>query len=353
MWPAARTEDSEQRPSSKPSKWKGRWAQQTKMPSEAQEYDWNHRYVRARGRPLPYAEDIDHNWRIVKSIVNPDGGFNGGIDLVEHKVNRELAVRKRLLPRPDCVQHDFARWRREMLMLRKLDHHNIPEYIDGFYAPEQGSLYMQPCRLGSVSDFVDSRRKNRLSAEMQEFFLWYILHEVAEAVLYMQTGFKTLLEARKSKRNKVKGWVSLVHGDIRTDQIFLNNTECDPTPRVLLGDFGFAQFIKPWHRTETHDGPGGRSSSKAPEFPDEISNATDVFALGATAQLYLFPNGKPKAGLGRGQLSKVPDRPTIVEVLEKLEWGLAVQEKEGLGLKRLAGPLFKCLYPFPGTAFPQ
>lgn len=230
---------------------------------------------------------------------------------------------------------------------------------------------MQACRLGSVSDFVDKTRKKLLSLQMQEFFLWYILHEVAEAVLYMQTGFKTLADAHSSRRDKVEGWVSVVHGDIRTDQIFLNNKESDPAPRVLLGDFGFAQFIRPWHRVEVHDGPGGRSSSKAPEFPGQISTATDIFALGATAQLYLAPLEKAKCGLTPGRLSLIPvsheldelvcscvavspsDRPTILDVLERLEWGLRVQEGEGLGLSLVTGPLFKCLYPFPRTAYSE
>ncbi|ERF70034.1 hypothetical protein EPUS_03586 [Endocarpon pusillum Z07020] len=338
------------------------------MRSLSKRNDWHNRYERDTCSPIPTSEDIDDSWRLVKSVANPDGGFNGGIDLVVNKHDGLLAVRKRLRPRPRCTGHDHMRWRREMLVLRKLDHHNIPKYYDGFFTPERGSLYMQPCRLGSVSDFVDSHRKKYLSLEMQEFFLWYILHEVAEAVLYMQTGFKCLADARRSHRDKVKGWVSLVHGDIRPDQIFLNNTESDPTTRVMLGDFGFAQFIKPWHSCEVHDGPGGKSSSKAPEFPSQISTATDIFGLGAVAQLYIAPCEKVKAGLNQGWLSQLhvskeldslvcrlvavqpADRPTIREALQETEWGLKVREDRGLGLSLMAGPLFKCLYAFPRTA---
>lgn len=339
------------------------------MPTKAEEWDWSHRYHRDAGRPVPGEIDIDQNWCLVKSVANPDGGFNGGIDLVISKVNKELAVRKRLRSHPLCAEHDNLRWRREMLILRKLSHENIPYYIDGFYTLTRGSMYMQPCRLGSISDFVLSGRKALLSAKMQEFFLWYVLHEVAQAVLYMQTGFKNLADANRCARDRVKGWVSLVHGDIRPDQIFMNNTESDARVRVLLGDFGFSQFIRPWRRIEVHDGPGAKSSSKAPEFPGVISEATDVFALGATAQLYLVSTEKAKSGLAMGWLRKragvshemdefvcrcvavaPSERPSIREVLRMLEWGLAEQTKEGLGLKLLEGPLFKCLYPFPGTA---
>ncbi len=338
------------------------------MPSSSKQEDWLNRYERKTRCPIPTSEDVDHNWRLVKSLANPDGGFNGGIDLVVNKNDGLLAIRKRLRSRPRCIEHDYMRWRREMLVLRKLDHHNIPKYYDGFFTPERGSLYMQPCRLGSVSDFVDSQRKKLLSADMQEFFLWYILHEVAEAVLYMQTGFKCLADARSSRRDKVKGWVSIVHADIRPDQLFLNNTERDPTTQVMLGDFGFAQFIRPWHQREAHDGPGGRSSSKAPEFPGQISTATDVFGLGAVAQLYLAPREKVKAGLDPGWLSRLhvskdlaslvcrlvavrpADRPIITEALQELERGLKEQKDRGLGLSLMAGPLFKCLYAFPHTA---
>ncbi len=338
------------------------------MPSSSKQHDWLHRYERDTRCPIPTSKDVDHNWRLVKSLANPDGGFNGGIDLVTNKHNGLLAIRKRLRPRSHCSGHDHMRWRREMLVLRKLDHHNIPKYYDGFFTPERGSLYMQPCRLGSVSDFVDSNRKKLLGLEMQEFFLWHILHEVAEAILYMQTGFKCLADARASPRDKVRGWVSIVHADIRPDQLFLNNSERDPSTQVMLGDFGFAQFIEPWYRCQAHDGPGGRSSSKAPEFPGQISTATDIFGLGAVAQLYLAPHEKVKAGLERGWLSRLQvsaeldalvcrlvavrpaDRPVIKEALQDLEYGLKARKERGLGLSLMVGPLFKCLYAFPRTA---
>jgi serine/threonine protein kinase len=233
------------------------------------------------------------------------------------------------------------RWRREMLVIRKLSHPNIPHYIDGFFMPEKGSLYMQPCRLGSVSKWLDTHNADYLSPEMQEFMLWHILHQVAEAVLYMQTGFQNLADLNRSTRDKAQGWVVLVHGDIRIDQIFLDNPSNGPTVSALLGDFGFAQFIKPWHRTEMHDGPGAESSSKGPEFPYKISEATDVFGLGATAQQYVNRYEKPTAGLHPGYLTRFKisteldhlicsctairpsRRPNIRELVEKLEWGIA------------------------------
>ena len=338
------------------------------MPSSAEKYVWRHRYERNTPRPLPANHDLGHNWRVIGSIANPNGGFNGGIDLVHNKVNRELAVCKRLRPRPGCIKHDLWSWRHEMLILRKLSHPNIPHYIDGFYTPKCASIYMQPCRLGSVSDFIDSRNMKMIPFNLLEFFLWHILHEVAQAVLYLQTGFKTLADADRSRREKVKGWVTLVHGDIRPDQIFLTNTETEPGPFVLLGDFGFSQFIKPWHDTEVHNGPGGPSASKPPEFPKEISADTDVFGIGATAQLFLVPDEKVKTGLQKGWsrklgLSRELDalicrcvarhplhRPTIRELLEKLEDGLAAQRDNGFDLDLLSGPLFKCLYSFPTTS---
>lgn len=340
------------------------------MPSSAQQSAWKHRYDRDTRRPLPANYDLNHNWRVISSIANPDGGFNGGIDLVDHKVTRELAVCKRLRSRPGCGKDDgFRRWRREMLILRKLNHPNIPHYIDGFCTAEGASIFMQPCRLGSVSDFIRSGKMDIIPFRMVEFFLWHILHEVAQAVLYLQTGYKTLADADRSRLEKVRGWVTIVHGDIRPDQIFLDNTATEPGPFVLLGDFGFGQFIKPWHEIEEHDGPGAPSSSKPPEFPDEISEDTDIFGLGATAQLYLVPHHKVKTGIAAGWfrrnlgLSRELDalicrcvaadpvrRPTIHELLQKLEDGLDAQRRDGLSLSQLSGPLFKSLYSFPTTA---
>lgn len=317
------------------------------MPTKSEEWLWSQRHVASSKQRPPVHHDIDHEWSLVKSIVNPDGGFNGGIDLVKKKDNGELAIRKRLRPHKTCDEHDCIDWLREMLIMRKLNHPNIPYYIDGFVTPKRGSLYMQPCRLGSVNKFVD-QRKYILPFEMQEYFLWYILHEVAQAVLYLQTGFETLADWKNARSDELEGWLCIVHGDIRTDQVFLDNNKSDPTPRVLLGDFGFSQFIKPWHRTEEHDGVGGRSHSKAPEFPGEVSSATDIFGLGALAQLYLRPHEKVKAGLRTGKLTKVglshdldelicdcvafhpADRPSVFTVLRKLEWGLRAQKKKGL-----------------------
>jgi serine/threonine protein kinase len=363
-----KTEFSDEHLRSKHHEKKATLWQSSIMPTPSEEYDWIHRYDRDTRRPTPAEYDIDYKWDLVKHVVTSDGCFNGGIDLVENKTDKELAIRKRLCLRNEFGKQDFRRWRREMLILRRLRHPNIPYFIDGFYTPDKGSIYMQPCRLGSVAHFVD-KRKHILPFEMQEFFLWHILHEVATAILYMQTGFKTLAEADSSKRDKVRGWLTLIHCDIRTDQIFLHNSEEEPEPAVLLGDFGFAQFIRPWRYTEQHDGPGGPSCSKAPEFPHEISPDTDVFALGITAQMYFRPTERPRQATPRGWLAQLgvsheldklvssccahnpSHRPSIRKVLDKLKVGLDLQAQEGLTLKKLSGPLFKCLYHYANTAY--
>jgi serine/threonine protein kinase len=333
------------------------------MPTETEIWDWDHRYDLDTRRPIPAEKDIDQNWRQIKSIVGGEGAFNGGIDLVKHKDTKELAVRKRLRPHKRIHEHDYMRWRREMLILRRLRHHNIPYFIDGFYTPEKGSIYMHACRLGSLSMFADGGVRHSIPPKTQEFFLWYVLHQVAEAVLYLQTGFSDIEEANRSKRDKVKGWVTLVHGDIRMDQIFLDTSKSHDGPRVLLGDFGFGQFIKPWHRTEVHDGPLCKSSSKPPEFPEEISEATDVFGLGATAQLYITPpDVKVKAGLSKGWLTKfnisrtldelvcdcvsnkASNRPSIRVLLTMLECKLNALAKDGYYPRLIADSLFKALY---------
>lgn len=377
LWPIARSKTANERKVQKPRSVQRRRPHHPvkeepryeDMPSSAELYDWEHRYTRECKRPEPVEYDIDDNWKLITSLVNPDGGFNGGIDLVENRNNKEIAVRKRLRPSRAYAREEYIRWRREMRMMRKLSHPNIPYFIDGFYTPSKGSIYMKACRLGSLNGFVSSRRQKTLTPELQELFLWHVMHDVAEAVLYMQTGFRTLADAKKSSREKVKGWVTLVHADIRTDQIFLDSTENDPTPRALLGDFGFGQFIRPWVRSERHDGPGAPTSSKAPEFPYEISEATDVFGLGVVAQMYLAPNRKVKHGFDRGWLScfskastmldelvfqccatRARDRPNIRKVLEMLEWGLADMRQRGLRIEDVRGPLFKSLFTFPSSA---
>jgi serine/threonine protein kinase len=318
------------------------------LTGESMESDWAHRYERATKRPVPGSKSIDGDWMVKKTITNADGAFNGGIDLVQNIKTGEVGIRKRLLPRPGCAAHDSARWKREMLILRKLDHPNIPYYIDGWHTTERGSLYMQACLLGSLSDFIDGGLAGRLLPHVHEYFLWYVMRQVGSAILYMQTGYYGLRAANRSKApSKVPGWVSVVHADIRPDQIFLHATSDTWSPCALLGDFGFGQFLKPWEPTPRHDGPGGRSSSKGPEFPAQISLTTDIFGLGATAQIYLVPERKPVAGLARGELSRKTgvsddldflvcacvasapaDRPGIRSVMATLDAGLDAQQKK-------------------------
>ena len=340
------------------------------MATTQEAYDWEHRYTRESRRPQPAQEDIDYNWRVITSIVHADGAFNGGIDLVENLVNTELAIRKRLRPTGVYGREEHLRWRREMLMMRKLSHPNIPYYIDGFFSPNKGSIYMQACRLGSLRGFIKSRRQTMLTGELQELFLWHVLHDIALAIFYMQTGYKTLADAKRHPRHeKRSGWISVAHCDIRPDQIFLHNSKDDPTPRALLGDFGFAQFLKPWVRYEGHDGRGAATSSKAPEFPHQISEATDVFGLGIVAQMYLNPGQKLRHGFNRLWLhhqtgaspmldtcirqccaTKPADRPNIKRVVETLEWGLSEMRRYGHRIENVTGPLFKSLYAFPSDS---
>lgn len=335
-------------------------------PTYRQIRHWHERYERTTNSPKPADHDIDHNWLHLKSLHLADGGFNGGIHLVRNKMNHELAIRKIICADPECLAYDHLRWRREMLIMRKLQHPNIPYYIDGFCTPNNGSIYMQPCRLGSLGNLIDSGRMQYMTLQMREYLLWHVLHQIAQAVLYLQTGFRTLADADRSRDERVEGWVVLVHGDIRPDQIFLHNPEDGGLiVTALLGDFGFAQFIRPWRRTEVHDGPGSSSISKAPEFPHQISEATDIFALGATAQLYLAPDAQPRTGLKVGQSSYFLvsedldelicgcvavspfDRPSIRRLLWRLEAGLFRQRVEGMRLSQLfyGPPLFDELEP--------
>lgn len=327
--------------------------------------DWDRRYHSRTSRPSPARTNIDIEWEVIQSISNPDGAFNGGIDLVQHKKSKEMCIRKRLCAKRRCPGNDYLSWRREMLVMRKMSHPNIPYYVDSCYNPGKGSLYMQPCRFENLSQWCDHGMA-RLSPTMKEFFLWYVLQQVGQAILYMQTGFKTLAEADRADTSRVSGWVSLVHADIRTDQIFIDQAREDvnhgDTPRVLLGDFGFSQFIHPWRQTERHDGIGAGCRSKAPEFPAQISLKTDVYALGATAQMYLFPDANIKRGVSRGYFVKYgisvtlddlicdcveispADRPGIRNVLRRVELRLKQYDDQGWSSSMIKPSWFKPIY---------
>jgi serine/threonine protein kinase len=343
-----------------------------------QDYDWRHRYVNptsrnANLREPPVTTSIDHEWRLIKSLADPCGAFNNGIDLVDHRETGELAVRKKLRIhdfRHVSTEKEIRLWMHEMLVLRKLRHPHTPYYCDGWADLDRGlgSIYMEPCRLGSVRDFVRPGRHLELLRTKREYLLWHILHGVAEAILYMQTGYKTLAEAnRRENRHRpmVKGWVCLVHCDIRPDQIFLNDTQTSRKPLVRLGDFGCSQFMKPWHDSEPYDGDLIPHSTKPPEFPAEMSRKTDVFALGAVAQMYAKYGSPPGTAAARGYftdegyttmlddlvyslVARYPsDRPSIREVLAVTGRALEIHEECGVSLSGLPSGLFDKLWSWP------
>ena len=259
------------------------------------QWDWDHRYER-EAETIPGAKSIDHKWRVDLELPYPDGGFNAGIHLVSNRKDRRVAVRKVLKP-----HHKLGtmteQWRREMLMMRRFNHPNIPFFVEGWCSDKGGSIYMEPCRFGNANDFSENPWPVGIKPRFRELIVWYMMREIATAVLYLQTGFRDLEEANDARRSKKRTWITAVHGDIRPDQVFFtdpistNGKPGQGPPRVLLGDLGATQFIRPGNVTEAHDGGLKRmGGSKPPEFPQQISPFTDIYDIGAFAWLFLSPN---------------------------------------------------------------
>lgn len=211
-------------------------------------------------------------YEILRTLGTKGGCFNQGIYLVQHPTTRKVLICKtvaageayseipamhRLLGFPHIVQlehfvlssseHKTSKLSKfqqgAMRFLHKLTPKpRVPTFsdpLDDFLPAEsdnQGKkdfIYMEHCDLGSLADVMEKHVEAQ--QKIPESFLWHVFLGVAKALLACHTGL-----------NRVHGWKSIVHCDIRPGNVLLaspiDGSEPALYPRVVLSDFGLAQM---------------------------------------------------------------------------------------------------------------
>ncbi len=204
------------------------------MPSEDL-LQYERLYSLPDGRPRPSRKNIDHHFKLIKKLKN-GGGLNEGINIVRYKKNNNLFVQKKL---PSAYRES----EREILFLNVLKHPDIITYIDAYIplgrSHAGASLYMEYCELGTLQDLIEKYlKRNRQNprephAYIPERFVWHVLESMASALLYIHHG----VSPDDYHAIHTKDWSSIVHRDIKPDNIFLRKSPDAEYPVPVLADF--------------------------------------------------------------------------------------------------------------------
>ena len=224
---------------------------------------------RTSSGPIPHT--LGPKWERVRTIGNADGAFNGGIAVCQRVRDGKVAVSKAFKNVPG-IGFGSNHWLHEILITRKLDHENVIAFLDAYCNPRAATMYMEPGDLGNLADLKD--RMDARGQLLSQVYVLSFMTQLAKALCYIHTGLNNdaAIEAAAAARtgfDRVPGWITILHCDIRSDQLFLktprrgtvsatqewSNKEGAPfLPIVKLGDFGLATFLNPGATEMTHWG---------------------------------------------------------------------------------------------------
>ncbi|RYP34537.1 hypothetical protein DL767_004249 [Monosporascus sp. MG133] len=196
---------------------------------------------------------LDDKYERVKCLDVGDGtigGMNDGIYVVRKKLTGQLFVEKNY---NGAVPYLIPLIRSEINMMKDLIHNSIIHYVASFVqdSPFRATVYMEYCDRGSLRDLIltyKDRKKSHAPDFVPESFVWHVFVGIADALGYLATGRSCVslsLEAAKNYNAAgVGSWMSVVHRDIKPDNVFLRSRDTPGSAKpfyVVLSDFGLAQ----------------------------------------------------------------------------------------------------------------
>ncbi|ESZ95523.1 hypothetical protein SBOR_4108 [Sclerotinia borealis F-4128] len=222
-------------------------------------------------------EDIRHQYKIVHTIDSGDGdigGMNGGVHVVRLKATSKIYVEKRF-------KKDSLETRQngkpglgvvEILITHRMKHGGLANYISAFIAPDtvhptSASLYLEFCNLGSLDDLIKCYSQclhTNEAARIPERFAWHAISGLCDALSYLWGGKSFVTNEKDRGTGPVKGWKSIVHRDMKPDNILMRSRTSHVTsnyPYLVISDFGMA--------TDDHDRNSGACGTRhfwAPEL---------------------------------------------------------------------------------------
>ncbi len=215
---------------------------------------------------------LHQRYRIIEQIGQ--GGFGVVYKARDtHSKNHLVAIKQinlRALNTREIIEATDS-YNREITLLSKLKHANLPHIFDHFTDPEHWYLVMEFIRGGTLEDYLKQVRRGRLSVKK---------------VVRIGTELSTVLSYLHAQKPPI------IFRDVKPMNIM-----CTRRGRLYLIDFGIARRFTPGKAKDT--GPLGSPGFAAPEQygRTQTTAQTDIYGLGATLQMLLTGND-PSEGLG-------------------------------------------------------
>mmetsp|Transcript_19497 Transcript_19497/g.42650 ORF Transcript_19497/g.42650 Transcript_19497/m.42650 type:complete len:971 (+) Transcript_19497:59-2971(+) len=199
-------------------------------------------------------------------------GSFGVCNWITHRMSKRKRVCKKLLK--DSMQVPAEEVPAELDLLRHLDHPNILRVFEWFESTEAYELVFEAAHGGDLRHLLAQTRESENKPGFEEGFVRQIAAQTFRALAYMHGQ-------------------NVIHRDVKPANMLLVSADLD-SPRLLLADFGVADFFEDHERTDAV--LKGTLAYMAPEvFTMEVSPRTDVWAAGVV-MFELFSGKRPFKG---------------------------------------------------------
>mmetsp|Transcript_6453 Transcript_6453/g.11261 ORF Transcript_6453/g.11261 Transcript_6453/m.11261 type:complete len:532 (-) Transcript_6453:220-1815(-) len=183
------------------------------------------------------------------------GNF-GTVHLVQSRIDHQLYVAKKILLAGMSAEQLLAT-KREVAVLKKLNHPHIVQYIENFIEDEHLIIIMEYCDSGDISKKITTARDQRRPITEDVVLHWLLQASLA-------------LEFMHENR--------ILHRDIKSSNIFLTSKNT-----VKLGDFGISRVLE--HTNSVALTMVGTPYYMSPEVcaSQPYDTKSDVWSLGCVA----------------------------------------------------------------------